>query len=53
MYSNDKDDIKKELKKLCLEYVDILERLKKEKVINDETYDSCSSNKFVFLEDMS
>ena len=44
MYSNI-DDVKKELKELCLEYVTILEKLKDEKMITDETFEKCSSQK--------
>ncbi|WP_009903972.1 hypothetical protein [Clostridioides difficile] len=44
MYSNI-DDVKKELKELCLEYVTILEKLKDEKMITEETFEKCSSTK--------
>ena len=49
MYSNI-DDVKKELKELCLEYVTILEKLKDEKMITEETFEKCSSQKKIFLE---
>lgn len=49
MYSNI-DDVKKELKELCLEYVTILEKLKDEKMITEETFEKCSSQK-IFLEE--
>ncbi|CEI74346.1 MULTISPECIES: hypothetical protein [Romboutsia] len=51
MYSNNKDDIKKELKSLCADYVNILEKLKKEKIISEETYNTCSLKKISFLEE--
>lgn len=47
MYSNI-DDVKKELKELCLEYVTILEKLKDEKMITEETFEKCSSQKDIF-----
>lgn len=50
MYSS-MDDVKKELKELCNEYVNILERLKEENVINKETFEICSSSKVLFLEE--
>ena len=50
MYSNI-DDVKKELKELCLEYVTILEKLKDEKMITEETFEKCSSQKKIFLEE--
>ena len=50
MYSSI-DDVKKELKELCSEYVNILEKLKEEEIITKETFDTCSSNKVLFLEE--
>ncbi|MGL4911706.1 MAG: hypothetical protein ACRC3Y_04665 [Romboutsia sp.] len=49
MYSSI-DEIKKELKNLCNEYIDILEKLKEENIITKETFEVCSSNKISFLE---
>ncbi|HSQ90388.1 hypothetical protein [Romboutsia sp.] len=50
MYSSI-DDVKKELRELCSEYVHILEKLKKEEIITKETFEACSSNKVSFLEE--
>ncbi|MEG1311033.1 MAG: hypothetical protein RSC84_04000 [Peptostreptococcaceae bacterium] len=50
MYSSI-DDVKKELKELCGQYVNILEKLKEENVINEETFEICSSSKVLFLEE--
>lgn len=50
MYSS-REDVKKELKELCSEYLNILERLREENVINKETFDICSSSKVLFLEE--
>lgn len=50
MYSSI-DDVKKELKELCSEYVNILEELKQEDIITKETFEICSSNKISFLEE--
>ena len=49
--SNNIDDIKKELKKLCSDYVNILEKLKTEEIITKDTFEACSSNKILFLEE--
>lgn len=50
MYSS-MDDIKKELKELCSEYVNILGKLKEEEIITKEIFETCSSNKISFLEE--
>ncbi|MGX4601642.1 hypothetical protein [Faecalimicrobium sp. JNUCC 81] len=50
MYSSI-EDVKKELKELCSEYVNILEKLREEKIINKETFEICSSSKVLFLEE--
>lgn len=50
MYSSI-EDVKKELKELCSEYVNILEKLKDENVINKETFEICSSSKVLFLDE--
>lgn len=50
MYSNI-NEVKKELKELCMEYVNILETLKNENIITEDTYEKCTSNKIIFLED--
>lgn len=48
---NSTDEVKKELKELCSEYINILEKLKEEQIINEETFEICSSNKISFLEE--
>ncbi|MCR8745932.1 hypothetical protein [Romboutsia lituseburensis] len=50
MYSS-MDKIKEELKELCNEYIHILEQLKDDEIITEETYDICSSSKVSFLEE--
>ncbi|WP_173399951.1 hypothetical protein [[Clostridium] dakarense] len=50
MYSSI-EDVKKELRELCSEYVNILERLREEQIINKETFEICSSSKVLFLEE--
>lgn len=50
MYSNT-EDIKKELKQLCIDYLDILQRLKDEDIINKETFELCSHSKRIFIEE--
>ncbi|WP_162985452.1 hypothetical protein [Clostridioides difficile] len=47
MYSNI-DDVKKELKELCLEYVTILEKLKDEKMIKKKLLKSALLKKRYF-----
>lgn len=49
--SNNIDDIKEELKKLCSDYVNILEKLKSEEIITKDTFEACSSTKIIFLEE--
>jgi uncharacterized protein YutE (UPF0331/DUF86 family) len=44
------DDIKKEIQKLCDDYIEILEQLKDEGLITDETYETCSAQKRMFLD---
>ncbi len=50
MYSST-EDVKKELQQLCNDYLDILQRLKDEDIINKETFDLCSLSKKIFLEE--
>lgn len=50
MYSSI-DDIKLELRELCIEYVNILEKLKNDEVISHETYEQCTSSKISFLQE--
>ena len=41
----------KELKKLCTDYLNILQQLKNEDLISEETFEKCSINKKSFLEE--
>ncbi|MGL5314702.1 MAG: hypothetical protein ACRC92_15735 [Peptostreptococcaceae bacterium] len=50
MHSNI-NSIKNELKELCNEYVNILEKLKNEGIISDEVFKNCISGKVTFLEE--
>ena len=45
------EDIKEELDKLCIDYLDILQQLKSQDLISEETFKVCSINKNSFLED--
>ena len=45
------EDIKEELDKLCTDYLDILEQLKSQELISEETFRMCSINKNSFLEE--
>lgn len=49
--SNNIDNIKEELKKLCSDYVNALEKLKTEGIITKDTFEICSSSKNLFLEE--
>ncbi len=44
-------DIKEELDKLCTDYLDILQQLKSQELISEETFKKCSINKNSFLEE--
>jgi hypothetical protein len=48
---NDIEEIKAELKQLCTDYVDILDRMKQEKIISQEVYNECTSKKIFFLDE--
>lgn len=50
MYSST-EDVKKELQQLCNDYLDMLQRLKDENIINKDTFDLCSLTKKAFLEE--
>ncbi|WP_200865886.1 hypothetical protein [Metaclostridioides mangenotii] len=50
MYSS-MDEIKKELQELCSEYLTILDDLKDEELISQDTYEKCSAQKVSFLEE--
>ena len=45
------EEIKEELDKLCTDYLDILQQLKSQDLISEETFKVCSINKNSFLED--
>lgn len=48
--SIDINEIKEELDQLCKDYVDIVSKMKNNKIINDDIYLNCISNKIEFLE---
>ncbi|WP_270659502.1 hypothetical protein [Paraclostridium bifermentans] len=48
--SIDINEIKEELDQLCKDYVDIVSKMKNNKIINDDIYLNCVSNKIEFLE---
>lgn len=48
--SIDIKEIKEELDQLCKDYVDIVSKMKNNKIINDDIYLNCVSNKIEFLE---
>ncbi|MBU5308632.1 hypothetical protein NSA24_10795 [Clostridioides mangenotii] len=50
MYSS-MEEIKKELQELCNEYLTILDNLKNDDIISQDTYDKCSEQKVSFLEE--
>jgi len=45
------EEIKKELQELCNEYLTILDNLKNDDIISQDTYDKCSEQKVSFLEE--
>lgn len=45
------EDVKKELKDLCIEYVSILENLKNNNIITDDEFEKCANNKILFIEE--
>lgn len=45
------EDVKRELKELCIEYVSILENLKDNDIITDEEFEKCANNKILFVEE--
>lgn len=48
---NDIEEIKADLKQLCIDYVDILGKMKAEKIISEEVYNECTSKKIFFLDE--
>lgn len=48
--SIDINEIKEELDQLCKDYLDIVSKMKNNKIINDDIYLNCVSNKIEFLE---
>ncbi|MGL6107809.1 hypothetical protein [Romboutsia sp.] len=49
--SNIIEDVNKELKELCSDYLNILQHLKKEGIINQDTFEACADKKLLFLEE--
>ena len=45
------EEVKDELKKLCTDYLNILQELKNNEIINEEMFNTCSLNKRIFLEE--
>lgn len=45
------EDVKKELKELCIEYVSILENLKNNDIITEDEFEKCANNKILFIEE--
>lgn len=45
------ENIRKELKELCKEYVSILENLKNNDIITDDEFEKCANNKILFIEE--
>lgn len=45
------EEVKEELKKLCTDYLNILQQLKNEDLISEETFKRCSINKKSFLDE--
>lgn len=45
------ENIRKELKELCKEYVSILENLKNNDIITDDEFEKCVNNKILFIEE--
>lgn len=48
--SIDIKEIKEELNQLCNTYIDIVSEMKKEGIINNNTYSDCVSKKIEFLQ---
>lgn len=48
--NNESCELNKEIKKLCIEYIEILEKLKLEKIINEDEFNDYTHNKLIFLE---
>lgn len=45
------EEVKEELNKLCIDYLDILHQLKKQEIISEEAFEMYSINKKSFLEE--
>ena len=45
------EEVKDELKQLCTDYLNILQELKKQEIINEELFEKYSVNKKSFLEE--
>lgn len=46
-----KEEIKEELKELCMEYIALLEKLKNNKIIDENTFLNCAKSKSLFIEE--
>lgn len=44
------ENVNKELKELCSDYLAILKYLKSKEIINQKTYEECSDSKSLFLD---
>ncbi|WP_373600637.1 hypothetical protein [Paraclostridium bifermentans] len=44
------NEIKEDLNQLCKDYINIINKMKENNIINNETYVKCMSNKIEFLE---
>ena len=45
------EEVKDELRQLCTDYLNILQELKKQEIINEELFEKYSVNKKSFLEE--
>ena len=45
------EEVKEELNKLCTDYLDILQQLRDQSIISEQTFKECSINKKSFLEE--
>lgn len=48
MYNNI-EEVKKELEKLCTDYIDTLRLLKDTDIISEKTFEECTENKISFI----
>lgn len=50
MYTS-KENIKKELQEICIDYVKILEKLKNSNIISKDEFEKFTDNKILFIEE--